>query len=393
MKLCARLILIGCLLPHPGLHAAAETESTTATDTSTPDTWYVIVSGIGGETHYSQRFDRWSRSIGQLISQYQDVTDKHVYRLADVDKANQGNGDQPDDRRSVQPHADDSTSSLVQVDARSTRKNILSHLATISDQAAAGDTVFILFIGHGSTDGGRALFNIPGPDLSAQDLIEPLDALTKQTVVLINTSASSSPFLQKLAEPTRIVITATSNPAENQHTYFGQYFIQALASTAADRDKDKRVSLLEAFNFASTATQRHYTDKGSIPTEHALLDDDGDGIGSTEPSSSTLDSDTANDNLDGARAARIFLHEGPRTGERSTENSIAFDIAARALVDEVESLKRIRDRLSSEEFDNRLEVLLLKIAKNRRDLRLELQTAPEQSDLNKSKSAKSAISE
>lgn len=385
----AELLLLGHLMLAAQLQAATQTESADnqRVDDVTPASWYLIVSGIGGESHYSQRFDRWSRSIGQLLSQYQNVDEKHVNRLADVDSSNSANSDDTDDRRSVQPHADDSSMALVRVDARSTRDNILTSLADISEQAAAGDTVFVVLIGHGSTDGARALFNVPGPDLSAQDLIDPLDKLAEQTVVLINTTASSSPFLQALADPKRIVISATSNPAENQHTYFGQYFIQALASSAADRDKDKRVSMLEAFNFASTATQRHYTDKGSIPTEHALLDDDGDGIGSTEPRSTTLDSDKDKTNLDGARAARVFLHEGPRTGEQSTEKSLGFDIAARALVDEIESLKRRRDRLSAEEFDRQLEAVLLELAKNRRDLRLELQSAADQSGLNSTQSS------
>jgi len=343
------------------------------------------VSGIGGETHYAQRFDRWSRSIGQLIGQYQDVKEEHVHRLADIDKSVSQQSGSADDRRSVQPHADTEATSLVQVDDRSTRANILASLASIRTQAAPGDTVFIIFIGHGSTDGSRALFNVPGPDLSAQDLLEPLESLAQFNVILINTTASSSPFVQTLAHPDRVVISATSNPAENQHTYFGQYFIQALASTAADRDKDKRVSLLEAFVFATSATERHYTEKGSIPTEHALLDDDGDGIGSTEPRASTPGSENSTTNLDGERAARLFLNQGSRSGERSTEKSLGYDIAARALVDEIESLKRIRDKIDTEEFDKRLEALLLTLARNRRDLRIELDST---SDLNKPQAAK-----
>ena len=55
------------------------------------------------------------------------------------------------------------------------------------------------------------------------------------------------------------------------------------ASDETDRDKDGRVSVLEAFEFARLAVNRHYESGGLLQTEHALLDDDGDGQGATEP--------------------------------------------------------------------------------------------------------------
>ncbi len=373
-----------------GEDRALASDTTDATNESidaaeTPASWFLIVSGIGGEQHYSLRFRRWSQSFTELVSQYRFVEETHVHRLAESVSDDGNAPPQPDDsaHEQAQPVEEEtetpaqataataSRQSLVDVDDESTLANIQSRLETIAAQAADGDTVFIVFIGHGSSDGGRALFNIPGPDLSSQDLREWLAAFKDQTVVLINTTSSSSPFLQTLADTGRIVITATSNPAENQHTYFGQYFIQAFAGDAADADKDRRISLLEAFSFATRETERYYEEKGCIATEHALLDDDGDGIGSTAPTVSPVDGD----NLDGKLAATTFLHAGPKTDERMTEKSLSYDIAARGLVDEIESLKRTRNQLSEQDYDSQLEKLLVMLAQNRRDLRTELESA------------------
>lgn len=345
----------------------SEQSPTDATRTDFPASWYLIVSGIGGEPHYSHRFRRWSQSFAEVVSQYQQVEKIHIHRLAEAIKSSDN-----DQHTQVGPHTDvdDRLKALIEIDGASTLENIQDRLEVIADKAKPGDNVVILFIGHGSSDAGRALFNIPGPDLSAQDLRKHLTALSEQTLVLINTTSSSSAFLQSLAEPGRIVITATSNPAENQHTYFAGYLIEAFASDAADSNKDKQVSLLEAFSFAVEKTERHYTDKGSIATEHAMLDDDGDGLGSTEPG--IIDGEDKS--RDGAIAALTFLHEGPRSGELITEKSLNFDIAARSLVDEIESLKRIRSRLAPEDYDSQLEALLVTLAENRRDLKKELES-------------------
>ena len=43
----------------------------------------------------------------------------------------------------------------------------------------------------------------------------------------------------------------------------------------ADLDKDGRISVWEAFAFASAQTARYYEQRGQLPVEKALLDDTG----------------------------------------------------------------------------------------------------------------------
>ena len=98
-------------------------------------------------------------------------------------------------------------------------------------------------------------------------------------VVVVNTSPASFPFLERLAGPRRIVITATDSAAQRFDTVFPEYFIKAFAEDAADLDKNGRVSIWEAFAAAADGVRRHYQQRGQLATERPLLDDNGDGVG------------------------------------------------------------------------------------------------------------------
>ena len=50
-------------------------------------------------------------------------------------------------------------------------------------------------------------------------------------------------------------------------------------SPGADLDKDEQVSLLEAFLVASERVAAFYASESRLATEHALIDDNGDGLG------------------------------------------------------------------------------------------------------------------
>ena len=70
-------------------------------------------------------------------------------------------------------------------------------------------------------------------------------------VIVIDTTSSSFPYLAGLAAQGRVVVTATNSAAQRFATVFPEGFIKALQSPEADLDKNGRVSVLEAFNFAS----------------------------------------------------------------------------------------------------------------------------------------------
>ena len=294
----------------------------------------VIVTGLGGETYYSDLFQRWATTLKQVATSRLGISPARVTRLAE-----------------------DPSRDPEFIDAVSRKEQVLDAVERLGRIAGEGDVVALVYLGHASASGGRALLNLPGPDLSAAELASALDALAGRTVVAVIASPSSAPFVEALSAPGRIVITATANTAENQHTRFGGHFVDAFAEDAADLDKDKQVSLLEAFRYASREVALGFETEGRIRTEHAMLDDDGDGAGSREPSA---------DEGDGMLAARVHLQAPAAADTPAGREALALQIQARRLVDRIEETKRQKRSLESADYLQRLEALLVELAFNRR---------------------------
>jgi hypothetical protein len=138
--------------------------------------------------------------------------------------------------------------------------------------------LWLVLVGHGTFDGKEAKFNLRGPDVSASELADWLKPF-KRPIAIIDTSSASAPFLVKLTAPKRAVVTSTRSGYEQNFSRFGKYFAEAIADPRSDLDKDGQISLLEAFLSASTRTNEFYKTEGRLATEHALIDDNGDGLG------------------------------------------------------------------------------------------------------------------
>jgi hypothetical protein len=106
-------------------------------------------------------------------------------------------------------------------------------------------------------------------------LIKPIPG----RLVFVNTTAGSSSFLRKLAARNRVVVTATSATAQRYTTVFPEFFIEAFEDSGADADRDGRVSIWEAFEYASAGVKTWFRDQGQPATERALIDDTGVGAG------------------------------------------------------------------------------------------------------------------
>lgn len=233
--------------------------------------------------------------------------------------------------------------------------------ARLAQEPAEGpDPLWLVLLGHGTFDGLEAKFNLRGPDLSAADLAQWLDRF-RRPVIVINASACSAPFLVKLSRPGRVIITATRSGSEQNFARFGQYISAAIADPQADLDKDGQVSLLEAFLTAAAGVAEFYEAEGRLATEHPLLDDNGDGLGTppsffrgVRPVKKPRD-DAA---PDGLRAHQIHLIPSP--AERQ------LPPAVRARRDELElAIDRLREakgRMAEAQYYQALEGLLLELA-------------------------------
>jgi hypothetical protein len=221
--------------------------------------------------------------------------------------------------------------------------------------------LWLVMIGHGTHDGRDAKFNLRGPDVSDAELAQWLQPL-KRPLAVIDCSSASAPFLKKLSGPNRVVVTATRAGSENNFARFGDHLSASIADPGADLDKDGQTSLLEAFLSASHGVEEFYKQEARLATEHALLEDNGDGLG------------IGADWFQGTRATRAAKDGAPLDGLRAHQWTLVMSAAERALPPEfraardkleldVEALRAKKPTLPEGDYYARLEVLLLDLAR------------------------------
>ena len=194
--------------------------------------------------------------------------------------------------------------------------------------------LWLVLIGHGTFDGREARFNLRGKDFSATELAGWLEG-GQRPVAIINTSASSAPFLKKLSDKSRVVVTATKSGYEESYARFGEFLAPAMDSPDADIDRDGATSLLEAFLAATKGVEEFYEKEGRIVTEQALIDDNGDGFGT--PASW----------FRGVRAVKTAKNDAEPDGLRAHQLQLVPSEAERRLPPEI---RKERDALEASLF-------------------------------------------
>ena len=142
---------------------------------------------------------------------------------------------------------------------------------------------------------------VTGRDLREDDCKKLFGDLACREQVFWLTMPGSGWFLRSLSAKGRIVITATAADEEYNETEFPQ----ALA-TVCGRNKDGKVSVLELYQQTVAEVQARFAGDKRVPTEHAQLDDNGDGVGTEEPILKGTGA-TKKATADGPVAARTFL--------------------------------------------------------------------------------------
>jgi len=241
----------------------------------------------------------------------------------------------------------------------STRANVMRALSEIAQSAGPDDRVLVMLIGHGTSGTGGVAFNLTGPDLTPTDFELASAAFPTQRLALVATGSASGGFVSPLSGPNRVLIAATRTERERNATRFGRFFADALAGGSADLDHDERVSLLEAYTYAREEVARSYEEDNVLMVEHAILDDNGDGQGTTE---------AGLDGPDGILAANFTL--GGVTGPPTTTDPVlARLLTERAAIErQVEELRQARGTLTEEQYLDRLEPLMIDLALKNREI-------------------------
>ena len=290
-----------------------------------------VIVGLSGDPDHAKLFQRWASTLVDAASGRMGIPKDRIVYLTE------------------RPEEDGQRAT-----GKSTQTEITRAFATIARSAKEEDVVFVVLIGHGTFDGRTAKFNLPGPDMTPADFAPLLKSLKAKQVVFVNTASSSAPFLAELSGPGRTIVTATRSGAERFATLFGGYFVDALASDSADADKNRRISVLEAFDAARHGVARAYEQAGTMLTEHPLLDDSGDRQGSVDPTP---------DGRNGRIAAVLSL------GTATSGEALPEDPTLRALYGErrdlerrVEGLKLMKTGMEPARYAAELEKLLTDLA-------------------------------
>jgi hypothetical protein len=222
--------------------------------------------------------------------------------------------------------------------------------------ASSKGRLWLVLVGHGTYDGREARFNLRGPDLTPGRLVELLRPL-KRELILIHGGSASGGFLKPLAGPNRTLVTATKSGDEVFYARFGEHFAPAIAGLPeADLDQDRQVSVLEAFLHASRRAAEFYQGEDRLATEHALIEDNGDGVGTREESFEGTRPTLAD--ADGLRARQLVLVPSAEEARLTEVQRARRDDLERRL----EALKAARAGKGEDAFFAELEPLLRELA-------------------------------
>ena len=292
------------------------------------DTHLLVITGVGGDDEHTQQFHKWATAIIAAAKDRGGLTDATTTYLGD------------------KPELD-----AAHIKARSTRDNVQKAFADIAAKAQSTDEVIVVLIGHGSFDGKVGAFNLAGPDLTADDYAKLVGTLKSERVIFVNTSSSSGAFLQPLAGPGRTIITSTKTGGEKNEPVFAQYFADAFTDSTADTDRNGRISIAEAFEYAKSKAVATYTKAGTILTEHATLDD----------------------SREGKFAATLYLESdrarADKTAKVANPELRALLESQRVLEDQITALKLKKDVVPAADYDQQMEKLLTDLALKARAIR------------------------
>ncbi len=262
----------------------------------------VVVEGLGGDARYTEQF---AEQVGKIESASRSLTKQNAIRVFRGADAN--------------------------------REQILEHFAALAGQIQASDTLALFLIGHGSYDDHEYKFNIPGPDITGEDLLERLSAIPSGSQLVVIPGSASGAIRERLMADNRTLILGTRSGAERHATRFGNYFAAALEDNSADLDKNRVVTAEEAFRYAERLVTDYFERNGQLATEHPRLE--------------------------GSQAGRFSLARLGTAQPQRTDAELTRLIARRdELNAAIDSLRLRRESLSADSYQTELLGSMLELA-------------------------------
>jgi hypothetical protein len=139
-------------------------------------------------------------------------------------------------------------------------------------------------------------------------------------------------------------VAATRNGAEKYATLFGGPFVDAFSNEAADTNRDGKVTILEAFEFAKQQVEASFQREGIMQTEHAIIDDT-------------------------SRAALVSLGSTAHAALPADPRLRTLYVERQQLEQRIESLKLLKSSMDPDKYAAELEKLATELAEKSRQIR------------------------
>jgi len=282
---------------------------------SLADSSALILSSVPGDDEHAEKFTKWTEATRKVL------VDKFGFAADRV---------------------------IVLANKNTAKAEIQKAFAQLKTQLKPTDTFFLFFIGHGSYDGLEYKFNNVGPDLTGSDFGKLLATLSASRIVVVNSTSNSGGAIESLAGKNRMIVSATKTGFEGNDTVFYEYFLAGLQKSAADENKDQKISVWEAFKFAVDGVDRFYKDAGRIATEHPQISDNGSPMTGVVPNAPVMANLTS------------FNVDRPVTVADAKLQALLDD--QKQIQQKIESLQINKASMSPADFDKQIEDLILQLA-------------------------------
>jgi hypothetical protein len=264
----------------------------------------LIVSGLGGEASYEERFQNQANAVAAAAARTgasaQDV--------------------------------------VVLSGEQARRKNLDPELKKFAASVQADDQVVVVLIGHGSFDGEEYRFNLPGPDITGSEILRFLNSMPASQMLVVNATSSSGAVIDQWKKANRVVITATKSGMERNATRFAEFWVQALTTAEADRDKNEIVTAAEAYDYAARKVADTFKSDAALATEHSRIE--------------------------GKNAERLVVARLGNSALLPADAALeAMMKEQQAIEQQIDALKARKESLDREQYYNELEQVLLSLAR------------------------------
>ena len=251
--------------------------------------YVLIIGGVGGEKSFYDAFWSATSRFHQLL------TEEYGYSPEQITFLFEDEGNIPGI-----------------VDGTAKREPILTAFGQLAEKIQPADRFLLLMMGHASRSSQGLKFNLPGRDISETEYAASINGIAAAQKILIFGFPYSARFVQGVSAQGTIVITSSSrNEGYSLQAGFGDVFVDAFSTAAADTNSDGAISLLEAFLWLQGQTQGWYENDGSVQSEHPHLDDNGDRNPSRKDLEGTGEGELAEQTFLGERRSALPVRAEP----------------------------------------------------------------------------------